>query len=165
MLKSTWYTNALAKYRKETVKSAIVFITFIVSLTIVNLITGKEFVWQEIEPISEPSILHRLFYSALVYVTIGSVLYNSGFYKSLYSLYRSTKKGWKEYNKMKSAIWGLLLLLMFFVIVPFVVGLLNNTLSFLFNMFKLFLYIFPSVMLTGTVLILWHFYRKKMNVL
>lgn len=165
MNKDTWHQKILDKHSKEILKSALFIMLVVLVTTLWGFVPGKTFEWQSIEPIGEPSIFVRLFYSALVFTTFGAFLYQVGFYKFLYSLYRGTKNGWREYQKMKAGIWGLLTLLMFFVIVPFVVDVLNNFISFLFNMYKLLLYIFPSIIISLTIIVVIYFVRRKLNVM
>lgn len=165
MNKEAWYYKVLTKYKKEAVNSALILLTFIVSVTLYVFLSGESYKWQQIEFFDQPTIFTRLLYSALVFVTIGAFLYKVGFYKFLYSLYRGTKNGWREYQKMKSGIWGMLILLMFFVIVPFVVNLLNGIASLLFNFYKLLLYLLPSVVITITIIGIVYFIRKKLNVM
>lgn len=161
----TWYEKVIAKNRAEIVKSTLATLLLVFTTTMYGYITGNTFEWQSIEPISEPSIFSRLLYSALTFVTIGAFLYKIGFYKFLYSLYRGTKNGWREYKKAKAGIWGLLVLLMFFIIVPFVVNVLNIVISVMFNVYTLLIYIFPSVIITMSVLIAGYFLNKKLNVM
>jgi len=165
MQKKAWYTNELTKHRKELVNSTIFFSVFVMTVTLWGLFSGKPYEWQSIEPISKPSVMNWRLYSAIVFVTLGAFLYFSGFYKFLYSLYRGTKNGWREYQKTKKAIWGLLTLFMIFVVIPFLVNVLNGFLSILFNIYQFLLYIFPSMIITATIVMSVYLIRKKLNVL
>lgn len=165
MIKTTWYDHILTEYRKETVSSVTVFLIFVTTVTLWGLFSGKTFEWQSIEPISKPSIFNWRVYGAIVFISLGAFMYYTKFYKFLYSFFRGTKNGWREYNKTKKQIWGLLILFMFFVVIPFVVWVLNGILSILFNLYILFLYIIPSLAITFTVVIIAYFLKKKMNVL
>lgn len=156
--KVTWYKKILKEKQREIILSTIIF-TF--TLTLWHFFTGKSFQWQSINPVETPDLLPRLFYSALVYVTLGAFLYSIGFYKFLYSLYRGTQGGWRAYNRMKGRIWLLLILGMYFVIVPVVVDILNATISFFYNVFNLVLYLFPALGISTIVFFSGYLILKK----
>lgn len=139
----TWYKKILTKYKKEIIQSAIISIFITLAFSLWYFISGKGFEWQSISPVEEPALLPRLFYSALVYLTFGAVLYSVGFYKFLYSLYRGTRGGYKKYKDTKKFIWWVLILGMYFVIIPVVVSILNVVISFFCNLAILLLYLLP----------------------
>lgn len=152
----TWYKDTLQKHKKEilsgsifTVICAIVFLLWIFAI-------GRTFSWTDISPIEQPSVFVRLFYSALTFITLGAFLYRVGFYKALYQILGD----WRSFKEAKAIIWVLLTGIMFFVIVPLVVDLLNGIISIVYNLFALALYAFPPV---GISLILFtlYFYLKK----
>lgn len=138
-----WYKKVLTEKRQEIIRSAIISVIIAFVFSLWYFVSGKSFEWQSINPIEAPGLLPRLFYSALVYITLGSFLYAVGFYKFLYSLYRGMRGGWKAYNDTKDFIWWVLILGMYFVIIPFVVDVLNAIISFFYNIAILFLYLSP----------------------
>lgn len=109
----------------------------------------------------------RLFYSALVYVTLGWFLFHKlKFWKFLYEPYRGGgRRAYREYEKLKAAIWGFLILLMYFVIVPFVVDILNTIISFFFNLYVLLLYLAPPLAISLMICGFGLFIYKKHNAL
>ncbi len=133
----TWYRNVLKTKWKEVTFSAAFAVVFALAVLLWHFFTEKGFEWQSINPVEAPGLLPRLFYSALVYVTLGAFLFATGFYKFLYSLYRGTRGGWRKYNEMKDLIWWGLILGMYFVIIPFIVDVLNTIISFFYNIFNL----------------------------
>jgi hypothetical protein len=141
----SWYKKILKEKKKEIITSAAFAVVFALAISLWHYFTGKSFEWQSISPVEAPGLLPRLFYSALVYVSLGAILYAAGFYKFLYSLYRGTRGGWRAYNDMKGLIWWVLILGMYFVIIPVVVDLLNAVISFGYNIFNLILYVFPPL--------------------
>ena len=143
--KMTWYKKVLTEKKKEIISSAAFAVVFALAISLWHYFTGKGFEWQSISPVEAPGLLPRLFYSALVYGTLGAFIFATGFYKFLYSLYRGTRGGWRRYNKMKDKIWWGLILIMYFVIIPFVVDVLNAIISFFFNIYNLILYLFPPL--------------------
>jgi hypothetical protein len=66
-----WHTKVLKEHRKEIIYSAAS--SFVVSLgyLIWSYAQGSVFVWQSISPIEQPSILVRVFYSALAFAVPG----------------------------------------------------------------------------------------------
>ncbi len=162
-----WHKKILKVNRKEILTSAIVLIVSTLVTSLWHYFTGKSFVWESISPIEAPSIFSRLFYSALVYSTVGAYLYFcTDFYKWLYEPFRGGgRKDYREYKKLKRAIWGILTLLMCFVVVPFVVNMLNCILSFIYNIYVLALYLFPplAISLLGYGLYRITFYMYKEN--
>jgi hypothetical protein len=144
-----WHKRILKEKKKELVSSAILAVVFALATLLWHYFTGKGFAWESISPIEEPGLLPRIFYSALVYATLGAAIYATGFYKFLYSLYRGTRGGWKAYKKTKERIWVVLILIMFFVIIPTVVYILNAVISFFYNVLNLILFIFPPLGITA----------------
>ncbi len=163
----TWYERTLKKNKKEIILSAVFVFALALITTFWHYFTGKTFEWQSITPIEEPDLLPRLFYSALVYVTLGWFLFHKlKFWKFLYEPYRGGgRHAYREYEKLKAGIWGLLILLMYFVIVPFVVDILNTIISFFFNLYVLLLYLAPPLAISLVVCGLGLFIYKKHNAL
>jgi len=146
-----WHKEAIIKNIKETLSSAFFYLVFLLIVLIWSLFIGKSFQWQSISPIEEPSLWHRAFYSALVFVTFGAFLYWIKFYRLLHSIFVKLLGDWKLYNGIKRAIWALLILAMYFYVVPLIVDILNAIISCLYNLLGLFLYLFPPF---GIVLII-----------
>lgn len=143
--RETWYKRILREKKKEVLASAAFVILFSLAISLWSFFTGKAFEWQSISPVEAPALLPRLFYSALVFVSLGALLYYTGFYKFLYSFFRGGgRAGYRDYVAAKGFIWGVLILIMYFVIIPFVVDVLNGIISFFYNIFNLVLYLSPS---------------------
>jgi len=155
-----WYKKALVEHKKEIVNSAIFTLIFALSLLLWNLGLGKSFVWRKIVPISAPNFFDRAFYSALVYVSVGALLYAVKFYKFLHYLIVRKMRDWKLYKETKSFIW-LLLILGMYGIFSKIVDLLNNIISFTYNAFGLILYVFPALGISLIIFILLFMINKK----
>jgi hypothetical protein len=112
----------------------------LLAMTIFQLLNGSPFVWRNIEPMDQPGLFARLLYSALTFVTIGALLYFIRFYQLLSSLFGHDRQG---YRSAKKLIWLGLMYLMFTVLVPTGVNILNTILSFVYNIFVLMLYLSP----------------------
>lgn len=141
----TWYKHTLTKYRKEIISSAILSILFSFTLLFWHYGLGKCFVWTKIEPISAPDLFERYFYSAFVFVTLGAFLYFIRFYQFLHGVIVGIFGDWRLYKDIKGFIWGGLILVSYFWIIPRVVDLLNIIISFFYNVFGLILYSIPSL--------------------
>ncbi len=156
-----WYKRIIVEKKKEIISSFLFVVMFSVIVSAWGYFSGKSFEWQSISPIEQPDLVPRLFYSALVYVTLGSLLYSLGFYKFLYSLYRGTRGGWRKYKDTKAIIWWSLILGMYFIIIPFVVDGLNAVISVCFNLFNLILYLCPPFVITVFVFLVFLIYKKN----
>ena len=145
-----WHTKVLKEHKKEITYSAA--FSFVVSLgyLIWSFAQGSVFVWQSISPIEQPSILVRVFYSALAFAVPGYLLYVVGFYKFLHNIIVRGLRDWQLYRGIKAVIWVGLILLMYEVF-GVIVSIMNAILSFFYNIFKLVLYISPGI---GVFLIL-----------
>ena len=160
----SWYRDALEKNKKEIVKSAVfsMLSTFIFSIW--YFLSKKSFEWHSISPISQPSLLAREFYSALVFVTIGAFLYYVvKLWKILYFVIVEIMGSRELYKFVKSLIWIFLILTMYFYIVPKVVDFLNVTISVVYNISILLLYLFPPVMLFVVISLIGYLAFKKIN--
>ena len=111
----TWYKKVLAENKKEIITSAIISIVITLAFSVWYFITGKDFEWRTISPISQPSLLHRYFYSAFVFVTIGAFLYYVvKLWKILHFIFVKTLGAWGLYKLVKWLLWTSLILLTYF---------------------------------------------------
>jgi hypothetical protein len=78
-----WYKTVLAKHAKEIALAAISSIASFLAILVWHYHFNHSFVWYPINPIEHLDIFIRFFYSAHVFVTIGTLLYYLGFYKAL----------------------------------------------------------------------------------
>ena len=141
----TWYIHTLTKYRKEILSSAVVSVLFSITLLLWHFGLGKSFVWTNIEPISAPGLLERGFYSVITYLTIGAFLYWVRFYQFLHGIVVGIFGDWRLYKDIKGFIWGGLILVSYFWVIPRIVDFLNAIISFFYNVFGLILYSLPSL--------------------
>ncbi len=141
----TWYKKVLTENKKEILSSAIFVIIFALSILLWHFVFDKTFRWETITPVEEPSLLNRALYSALVFVTFGAFLYWIKFYQFLYSLIVKALRDRRLYQNTKRLIWGFLILIMYFWIIPKIVDLLNTIISLFYNLFNLMLYLFPPL--------------------
>lgn len=135
-----WYLSVLRAYSQKTIVSTgIILIALLIGATI-QLSNGTVFEWKNIEPIEQPDLMSRLVYSALVFVSLGAILYWLHFYKLLSMIFGSDRRGYREAKRL---VWTGLILVMYFYIVPTVVNLLNSSISFAYNIALLILYLSP----------------------
>lgn len=148
----SWYNDTLTKYGKEIKQSTIA--SFVLSLVflIYTYSAGHTFSWQEINPIEQPTIFARYFYSAFTFVTIGAFLYYVvKLWKGLHFILVKVLGSWELYNGIKAIVWLGLVAVTYFYIVPAIVGIMNAVLSFFYNIFNLILYLSSTL---GVFLIL-----------
>jgi hypothetical protein len=157
----TWYKNVLAKYKKEIISSAIFSIFFSLSILLWHYGLGKSFTWIKIEPFSAPNLVERYFYSAFVFVTFGAFLYWIRFYQFLHILTVRVLGDWGLFRDIKRFVWGSLILVSYFWVVPKFVDVMNGITSFFYNLFGLVLYSFPALGIALTISIPSFVYIKK----
>ncbi len=159
-----WYKRVLTEYKQETVTSVVFVLTVAITTLIWSHLTGDIFEWKRINPVPEPSIPVRLLYSALVYVTFGRVLYLIGFYQVLHAFVVGGLGDWGLYHGLKKILWIGLMAMMYFWIVPFVVEVLNVTISFFYNALNLILYLLPAVGISVAVFVVYFLFKKALEV-
>jgi hypothetical protein len=141
--KNKWYWKEILKNFKKSFSSVSIYILFLALLSVWKFLIGQDFFWESISPIPEPNIFIRVLYSAITFVSLGSVLYRLCFYKWLHNVCVKCLGNWQLYKGIKKIIWIALMFVMFVYVVPFIVLVLNSVISFFFNIFKLILYLFP----------------------
>lgn len=147
----TWYRKSILNYIKENW----IFFLFAIILPFIflfwNFLTGKNFVWHDISPLTTPD-WQRCLYSALTFPTLGFLVYKTGLYKLLYFIFVTVLGDWRSYKEIKGVIWIGLMLLMYFKIVPWFVSVLNVIVSFFYNIFGFVLYSVPSLIISLLIL-------------
>lgn len=150
-----WHKAALMKLITGQKERLIFGSIFLSALLAWNFLSGHPFEWQEIEILEIPP-WQRLLYSALVFVSLGSFLYWIKLYQILHTIFVKTFDAFKTYNEIKKIIWGLLLLAMYFYIVPFVINTVNQFISLIYNLVAFLLYLFPpaglALIVYGTII-------------
>ena len=141
----SWHKKVITKHKKEIIESVLVSLSVATVFSLLYYSRGESFFWMEINPISLPTIPSRIFYSALVFRTLGALLFSLFFYKGLAKVIGGWLGDWRLYWQVKAFIWAGLMWLMFKYIVPFFIDLLNNIISFFYNIWLLTLYIFPVI--------------------
>lgn len=159
------YHKRLRKYiQEESSKlSFILIIVLVVTIALQLWIGQQNFIRIDIEPISVDWLFSRLAYSALTFVTLGSLLYRLWFYKVLYVIFGKLF-GYTFYKGLKKIVRIGLIALMYFVIVPFVADLLNTILTRWYNCIRYIGFITPALwvwLMLFAVVVLLHFYHKK----
>ncbi len=156
-----WYDKVLIQYKKESVSTAIFFLVFALAVLLWRFAFGRSFEWVEISPVPTPDIWSRAILSALTYKTIGRYLYKIYFYKILAIIFGEILHKWKWYRDIKDVVWNILMFVMFFFIIPFVVDLLNKTISFFYNIVSLILYFAPPLGITLILYLCYILYKKR----
>ena len=137
----TWYKKVLKENKKEIASTTAFAVVFALAILLWYFALGKSFQWETISPVEEPSLFNRVLYSALVFITLGAFLYWVKFYQLLYHIISDRQL----YRGIKGLIWGFLILVMYFWVVPAVVEILNAIISFFYNILNLILYLFPPL--------------------
>jgi hypothetical protein len=159
-----WYKKVLIKRKNEIISSAIFAIIFALALLLWSFGLGKSFVWKKVEPISVPNLFDRAFYSALVYVTVGAVLYRLKLWLYLYILAVRKLRDRKLYRETKKFIW-LLLIFGMYGIFSKIVDLLNSIISFAYNILGFILYVLPPLGISLIIVIPLFIFTKKYKYL
>jgi hypothetical protein len=140
----TWYRKQLNEHKREAVLSFLFALTFTLILLLWHYFLGQSFQWQEIDPISQPSLLFRSFYSAIAFLILGAFLYWIRFYQFLYFVFVEVLGDWQSFKAVKAIIWLGLILLVYYLVEK-LVALLNSTISFAYNVLGFILYLVPPV--------------------
>lgn len=122
--------------------------------------SSNTYEWKKIEPISAPDIFQRTFYSALTFITLGAFLYFIRFYQALHFIIVEIIGSWSLYNGVKSLIW-LLLMLTVYSFFPIIVDVINNIISFFYNIYSFIVFINHPLGITlciATVYLLFQIY-------
>lgn len=141
---ATWYKKVLTENRKEVIRAALISLVVTTAFSLWYFIIGEGFKWTEYRFISEPTLSFR-FLSALVFASLGEILYDLGFYYVLHFVFVVILRDRAVYNQIKRVIWLSLMAIVGFIIVPWIIDLLNAIISFFYNIFNLILYLFPPL--------------------
>ena len=137
-----WHKTEIINLLKEKKNEWLFSCIFLTTLLAWHFLSGQPFQWQNLEVVQTPP-WQRLLYSALVFVSLGWFLYWIKFYQLLHTVFIKKFGAFKAYKEIKVIIWGLLLLAMYFYIVPFVVATINQALSIIYNCVAFVLYLLP----------------------
>lgn len=143
-MSTNWYKKILTENKKEIIRSAIISLVITVAFSIWFFISHKAFAWNSYHFVSEPTLTLRLL-SALVFVSLGRLLYELKFYYFLYFIFVIILRAWELYNALKKIIWYALMFVMGFYIVPWIINVINAVLSFFYNLWFLILYVAPAL--------------------
>jgi hypothetical protein len=161
MENSNWYKNVLLKNAKEIVGSAATYVILALIFLLWYFILGIKFEWQQIKPLSPPSIFIRSFYSAFVFCTLGFFLYVIRFYKVMHDILVKVFGLWTLYNFIKAVIWAFLIYVSYQYIVPWLFTLLNTSVSILYNIVGFILYTLPPLGMSLVVVIFCLIWKHK----
>jgi hypothetical protein len=163
MKNNNWHKKALLENTKTIVSSATTYIIFAFVLLLWHFALGIKFEWQTISPLSAPSIFVRVFYSAFTFCTIGLFLYVIKFYKVLHDIVVKTLGMWELYNFIKAVLWAFLMYISYAYLVPWLFDVLNASISILFNIANLVLYVLPPVGIALILSIVYLLSNKKLK--
>ena len=144
MVNMDWHKKAISEHKKEIISSALFAVILALAILLWHFALGQSFQWKEIDPISQPSLLFRSFYSALAFLTLGAFLYWIRFYKLLHFIFVEVLGDWQSYKAIKGIIWVGLILAIYYIVQK-VIALLNTTISFFYNILSFVLYLVPPL--------------------
>src|SRR3989344_3578934 len=140
-----WYKKELEENKREIIKGALISLAVTAAFSLWYFITGESFTLKEYRFISEPTLAPRLL-SALVFASFGRILYELKFYYILYMImvvFLRVKKA--AYEEFKKLLWHLMMAFVGFVVVPWIIDVLNKVISFFYNIWVFVLYVLPPV--------------------
>ena len=138
-MKESWHKKEIHKFITENKRELIVSIFVMLIAITWYFFTDNYFSIKKYEPVSEPILTLRML-SGLTFSSLGLFLYNTKVYQFLHwALDRKT------FNELKKIIWLLLMFTVGFVILPFIIDVVNFILSFLFNILNFIIWFFPLV--------------------
>ena len=159
-MKSVWYKEVLIKNTKEIFTSAVPYCIFLLVVLLWRFALGVPFAWVQVNALSEPEFFYRAFYSAFTFITLGRLVYLTGFYKILHDIVVKGFGLWGLYNLIKAVIWVGLMFLSYQYIVPAVFAVLNTSATILYNVAALVLYALPSLGISLLLTLLYVLWKK-----
>lgn len=144
----------------EIINSGSTYLILVLVFLLWRFALGYQFEWQNIKPFSPPSIFIRSFYSAFTFVTLGLLLYVLRFYRALHDILVKGMGLWGLYNFIKAVVWAFLMFISYQYIVPALFGLLNTSISILYNIVGVILYTLPPLGITLIIVIGFMLFRK-----
>lgn len=151
-----WPKEVLKKNRREIISGAIFVVTSTLAFLVWHFFVGGTFVWTNISPISTP--LEYGLYSALVFGGPGAYLYyKTDFYKNLWHLRKIDRD---LHRGVKKIFWLTMCLIMLAIVIA-VVWLLNQIISFFYNIIRLILFLSPPLGIGLVVAIVSYLLLKK----
>ena len=159
-----WYQKVLKEHKREVIISAAISLAVTLAFSLWYYTSGKPFTWVEISPIEAPTLSIRLL-SALVFVSFGEILYALKFYYVLYMIFVVFLRDKALYNDLKKIIWRVMMFVMGFVVVPWIIDLLNKIVSFFYNVGILLLYISPPIVIFAAIFLPGYYFLKKKKAL
>ncbi len=156
-----WHKRVLLKHAKEITTNGMTYAVIALVLLLWHFALDMKFQWQQIAPLSEPSIFVRAFYSAFTFGTLGLLLYVLRFYKVLHDIMVKAFGMWELYNLIKAVIWLGLMYVSYAYLVPWLFKFLNTGASVLFNIANLVLYIAPPIGIALIVSIIYLILKNK----
>lgn len=164
MKKIDWHKIALKKHLKAVLSSGTTYAILTLIFLLWRFALGYQFEWQQIEPLSQPSIFVRTFYSAFTFITLGFFLYIAHFYKVLHDILVKGMGLWGLYNGIKAVVWTFLMYISYQYIVPWLFNILNAGVSVLFNIANLVLYVLPPIGVSLILSIIYFFLKKRYSL-
>lgn len=161
MKNNGWYKKVLLKNVKEIVSDGATYAILALVFLLWYFALGIKFEWQHISPLSEPSVFVRTFYSAFTFCTLGLFLYVIRFYKVLHDIVVKAFGMWELYNLIKAVLWLFLMYISYAYLVPWLFSVLNTSVSVLFNVAGLVLYVLPPIGISLILSIIYLLLKKK----
>lgn len=137
--KKSWQKKAIFSNLEKIAFWSLYWFILIVVFIIIEHFFNWKFMWEEISPFEVPSLIPRLFLSALSYVWPWALLYK---YKVYQMFYRSLSR--RTFIEVKSWIWIIFSAIIYIFIESFI-WFLNYCASFVFNTYVFFISIFPVI--------------------
>jgi len=158
-----WYKSKTIEYLRNNNKAFTAGILVAISALIWNVLLGEGFEWKHIEPIPADAP-HLKILSALVFLTLGNLLYQLKFYMIFSFIFVDILGDRNAYKNFKLLVWSGLMLFMGWVIIPWAADTLNQAFSLLYNIFALFVYLVPPVGIALALLVLFELLRKLVKI-
>lgn len=156
-----WTQSRIREFLEINKKALIVGLLISACVLVWGLFAAQPFEWKSIEPIPAEAP-HLKILSALVFVTLGNLLYELRFYQALSFIFVDILKDRQTYKDFKRLIWTALMLFVGWVIIPWAADLINQAISIFYNIFAFFVYLVPGV---GIALLLFLIFNLAKHLL
>lgn len=142
-----WYKKEIKKFIIENYKEIVFSLIFYFILVWVYIFYFKDlFTINYIEPISKPTLTLRLL-SGLCFMWIWRLLYFLRFYLILKFIIVWIFRDKKLYKDLKKIIWYSWCFVTWYIIVPYIIDLINKAISVIYSFFWWWIFITPTLLI------------------
>ncbi len=139
------------KFSKFLLNIIIFWIIFLVVWLLSTYVFHNGFIWQKEKPLNYQNFWTRQMVNFIILLVLFIILYYTRVYEFINNFIWwvfSNKEEKNKYEKTKLIVWIIILVLLYFFVVPKTIKLTNSISSFLINIGKLFIHLIPVFLIS-----------------